>query len=74
MFHGMPPGMSLPPEQAEVPLIVKASVPIQVVERDHYPQQDVFDTVLDLLSIESTVSDRRRSFVKRVAAETPAAN
>lgn len=74
MFHGMPPGMSLPPEQAEVPLIVKASVPIRIVKRDGYRQQDVFDTVLDLLSIESTLSDRGRSFVKRVDAETSAAN
>lgn len=66
MFHGMPPGIPLPEEQAEVPLIVKASVPIRIVERREYEQRDVFDTVLDLFSIESTVADPRRSFVKRV--------
>lgn len=65
MFHGVPPGIPLPPEQAEIPLIVKASVPVQLVERDEYRQQDVFDTVLDLLSIESPLVDRSRSFVKR---------
>jgi lipid A ethanolaminephosphotransferase len=74
MFHGMPPGIRLPPEQAEVPLIVKASVPIRIVERDEHRQQDVFDTVLDLLSIESPVVDRSRSFVKREEAPAPAAN
>ena len=74
MFHGVPPGSSLPPEQAEIPLIVKASVPIRIVERDEYRQQDVFDTVLDLLSIESPVADRSRSFVKREDAPSPAAN
>ncbi|MFZ5788011.1 MAG: phosphoethanolamine transferase [Acidobacteriota bacterium] len=74
MFHGMPPGIPLPPEQAEIPLIVKASVPVRVVERDEYRQQDVFDTVLDLLSIESPVADRSRSFVKREVPPAPAAN
>lgn len=74
MFHGMPPGMPLPPEQAEVPLIVKASVPIRIVERDKHRQQDVFDTVLDLLSIEWSATDRSRSFVKRTSAATSAAD
>lgn len=74
MFHGMPPGIRLPPEQAEIPLIVKASVPIRVVERSEYRQQDVIDTVLDLLSIESPVSDPSRSFVKRVDAESAREN
>ncbi len=72
MFHGMPLGIRLPPEQAEIPLIVKASVPIRVVERDEYRQQDVFDTILDLLSIESPVADRTRSFVERQDAPAPA--
>lgn len=73
MFHGMPPGIALPPEQAEIPLIVKASVPIRIVKRGEYRQQDVFETVLDLFSIESTISDRSRSFVKRVGGPaTPA--
>lgn len=65
MFHGMPPGVPLPPEQAEIPLIVKASVPIAIVERPEYPQQDVFDTVLDLFSVETTMFDKHRSFIKR---------
>ncbi|HKV06696.1 MAG TPA: sulfatase-like hydrolase/transferase [Thermoanaerobaculia bacterium] len=74
LFHGMPPGISLPEEQAEIPLIVKASVPIRIVERDEYQQQDVFDTVLDLLSIEATMVDRKRSFIKRFeGAATPGA-
>ena len=63
MFHGMPPGMDLPPEQAQVPLLVKSSVPISIVSRPEYTQPDVFDTVLDLLSIESPDFDRAGSFV-----------
>lgn len=66
MFHGVPPGIPLPPEQAEIPLIVKASVPIRIVEREEYRQQDVFDTVLGLLSIASPIADPERSFVGRV--------
>lgn len=66
MFHGMPPGIPLPAEQAEVPLIIKASVPVQIVRRDDYRQQDVFDTVLDLLGIESPLARVDRSFVRRV--------
>jgi len=73
LFHGVPPGMSLPPEQAEVPVIVKASVPIRIVEREEYDQRDVFDTVLDLFSIESPVADRNRSFVKLERSAMPAA-
>jgi lipid A ethanolaminephosphotransferase len=65
MFHGMPPGITLPPEQAQIPLIVKASMPISVVKRDGYLQQDVFDTVLDLLSIQTTMFDKRGSFITR---------
>jgi glucan phosphoethanolaminetransferase (alkaline phosphatase superfamily) len=74
LFHGVPPGISLPPEQAEIPLIVKASVPIQIVEREEYRQLDVFDTVLDLLSIESPMADPSRAFVKRVNAGGPPAS
>ena len=70
MFHGMPPGMSLPAEQAEIPLIVKSSVPISIVQRPDYQQPDVFDTVLDLFSIQSTTFDRAGSFIKKGA--TPA--
>lgn len=65
MFHGMPPGVALPPEQAQVPLIVKSSVPISVVERAEYPQPDVYDTVLDLFSIRTPLFDTDGSFLKR---------
>lgn len=65
MFHGMPPGVSLPPEQAQIPLIVKSSIPISIVKRAEYPQQDVFDTVLDLLSIRTAMVDERGSFIKK---------
>ena len=68
MFHGMPPGVALPPEQAQVPLIVKSSVPISIVKRAEYRQPDVFDTVLDLFSIQSTEFDRAGSFIKRRTA------
>lgn len=69
MFHGMPPGIALPPEQAEVPLIVKASVPIRVVPRDPYSQQEVFDTVLNLFTIETPIARPGGSFIERI--ETP---
>lgn len=65
MFHGMPPGMALPDEQAQIPLIVKSSVPISIVERAEYGQPAVFDTILDLLSIESPKFDRAESFIKK---------
>jgi len=74
LFHGVPPGMSLPPEQAEVPVIVKASVPIRIVEREEYDQRDVFDTVLDLFSIESPLAERSRSFLKLQHPAGPTAN
>jgi lipid A ethanolaminephosphotransferase len=67
LFHGMPPGIPLPPEQAEIPLIVKSSVPISIIERVEYRQQDVFDTVLDLFSIRTAAFDNDGSFVKKLA-------
>jgi glucan phosphoethanolaminetransferase (alkaline phosphatase superfamily) len=72
MFHGMPPGIPLPPEQAEIPLIVKSSVPVSIVERAEYHQQDVFDTVLDLFSIQTPMFDRSGSFIRK-GADPPAA-
>ncbi len=69
MFHGMPPGVPLPPEQAEIPLIVKSSVPMSIVKRPEYHQQDVFDTVLDLLSIEAVST---RTEVSSRSAARPA--
>jgi lipid A ethanolaminephosphotransferase len=67
MFHGLPPGVALPPEQAQVPLIVKSSVPISIVGRSEYEQPDVFDSILDLFSIESQL-DKAGSFIKKDAA------
>lgn len=65
IFHGMPPGVTLPPEQAQIPLLVKSSIPISIVKRDEYLQQDVYDTVLDLFSIETDLFDKKRSFIKK---------
>lgn len=64
MFHGMPPGMRLPEEQAQIPLIVKASVPLSILNRREYQQPEVFDSVLDLLTIESKF-DRAGAFIKK---------
>lgn len=68
LFHGMPPGVPLPAEQAQVPLIVKSSVPISIVERAEYRQADVFDTVLDLFSIQTTAFETNGGFIKMRAA------
>jgi lipid A ethanolaminephosphotransferase len=65
LFHGMPPGMSLPAEQAQIPLIVKASVPISIERRAEYQQPDVYDTVVDLFSIDSPMFDKAGSFIKK---------
>jgi len=67
MFHGVPPGMTLPAEQAQIPLIVKSSVPISIVGRAEYRQPDVYDTVLDLFSIQSATFDRAGSFIKKAS-------
>jgi lipid A ethanolaminephosphotransferase len=53
IFHGMPPGISLPDEQAHVPLLVKSSVDIKIGNQPQYTQPEIFDTVLDLFSIET---------------------
>ena len=68
MFHGMPPGMALPAEQAEVPLIVKSSVPITIARRAEYLQPEVFDTVLDLFSIQTDMFEKSGGFIQRNAA------
>lgn len=65
LFHGMPPGIPLPPEQAEIPLIVRSSVPVAVVDRPAYRQQDVYDTVLDLFGIRTPAIDMAGNFIKR---------
>jgi lipid A ethanolaminephosphotransferase len=68
LFHGMPPGMDLPEEQAQIPLIVKSSLPITIDPRREYSQPDVFDTVLDLFSIESESIDKHGSFIRQPPA------
>jgi glucan phosphoethanolaminetransferase (alkaline phosphatase superfamily) len=65
LFHGVPPGMPLPPEQAAIPLIVKASIPVTIAEGSQYQQPQVFDSVLDLFSIESPGFDTTGSFVEK---------
>jgi lipid A ethanolaminephosphotransferase len=65
LFHGVPPGMKLPAEQAEIPLIVKSSVPISIVRRTEYQQSDVYDTVLGLFSIQAERFDLAGRFVER---------
>lgn len=67
MFHGVPPGMSLPVEQADIPLIVKSSVPVSIAPRAVYQQGDVFDSVLDLFRIQAANFDRAGSFIRRGA-------
>ena len=71
LFHGMPPGIPLPPEQAQVPLIVKSSIPVSIVKRAEYDQPDIFDTVLDLFSIQTTTFDNSGSFIKKQAGPDP---
>lgn len=53
IFHGMPPGIALPEEQAQVPLLVKSSVGIEITDQPQYTQPEIFDTVLGLFSIET---------------------
>jgi lipid A ethanolaminephosphotransferase len=64
LFHGVPPGVAVPAEQADIPLIVKSSVPITIEKRATYQQGDVYDSVLDLLSIESPELDRAGKFIE----------
>ena len=64
IFHGMPPAIALPPEQAQIPLIIKSSIPIAIKQRDEYLQQDVYSTVLNLLSIQTNILDKERSFIE----------
>jgi len=66
LFHGMPPGIPLPPEQAQIPLIIKSSIPVSIVQREEYDQQDVFDSVLELFSIRTEVLKRERAFIKKL--------
>jgi len=67
VFHGMPPGIDLPEEQARVPLLVKASIPIEIVPRETYSQPAIFDTVLDLLGVETPAKNPEGVFIKKRA-------
>jgi lipid A ethanolaminephosphotransferase len=64
MFHGVPPGVALPPEQADIPLIVKSTVPVAIEPRAMYSQADVYDSVLALLSIEAPALDHAGGFIR----------
>lgn len=64
IFHGMPPGISLPSEQSDVPLLVKSSMPIKIKKREEYSQNDIFDTILNLLTISSKISEKERGFIE----------
>ena len=68
LFHGMPPGIPLPPEQAQIPLLVKASIPISIVQRVEYSQRDVFDSVLELFTIESEIHNKEGAFIQKLNA------
>ena len=65
VFHGMPPGIALPPEQAQIPLLVQSSVPIRIESRKVYRQPDVFDSVLELLGIEVDGLNTNGAFIRR---------
>ena len=62
------------PLEAQIPLIVKSSIPISIDKRPEYQQPDVFDSVLELLSIQSTMFDKAGSFIKKSAAEPAVAS
>lgn len=70
MFHGVPPGIPLPPEQAQIPLIVKSSIPISIQQRAEYRQPDVFDTVLKLFSIDTPMFDMKGNFIEKQSRPT----
>ena len=66
VFHGMPPGIDLPYEQAHIPLLVKSSIPIKVLKKDEYTQQDVYDTIIDLLSIDIDILKKDKVFIQKL--------
>ncbi len=63
IFHGMPPGVALPYEQAHIPLLVKSSMPIKIKQKKQYTQPDVFDTILSLLNIQADGFDKKGNFI-----------
>jgi lipid A ethanolaminephosphotransferase len=69
LFHGMPPGVALPREQAEIPLLLKSSVPVTIVDRAECQQPDVFDSILALFSIDSPGFDKSGAFVRESRPE-----
>ncbi len=66
IFHGMPPGVKLPDEQAQIPLLVKSNIPIKIDERKEYKQQEIYDTVLDLLSIDVDLLRKDKVFIHKI--------
>ena len=66
VFHGMPPGIALPYEQAHIPLLVKSSIPIKIIKKDEYKQPYVYDTILDLFDIDTDVKNKDDVFIKKI--------
>ena len=58
-------GIPLPPEQRDIPLIIKSSVPITIDKRKNYLSQEVYDTVLDLFSIETDKKNKQNVFIRK---------
>ncbi len=65
IFHGMPPGVKLPDEQAQVPLLVKSNLPLTIDKKDEYKQQEIYDTILDLLSIDVEQLRKDKVFIHK---------
>jgi lipid A ethanolaminephosphotransferase len=65
IFHGMPPGIDLPDEQAHIPLLVKSSIDITIKKQEEYKQQDIYDTILDLFSIQIDLLRKDKVFITR---------
>ncbi|MBS9782407.1 MAG: phosphoethanolamine transferase [Arcobacter sp.] len=66
IFHGMPPGVALPDEQAQIPLLVKSNIAIKIDKRKEYKQQEIYDTVLDLLSIDVDLLRKDKVFIHKI--------
>jgi len=65
IFHGMPPGIDLPEEQAKIPLLIKSSIPISIKKQQEYTQPEIFDTILNLFNIETAIADRQKNFINK---------
>jgi lipid A ethanolaminephosphotransferase len=65
IFHGMPPGVDLPYEQAHIPLIIKSSIPIKIRKQKEYKQEDIYDTILDLFDIETDSLTKSKVFITK---------